>query len=170
MKRPGPGLDRADGEKMTTMVTAERSDSFPMRGPAPASGVATDRRRVISVLFVDDTPALVNLLSGYLQKDGDVMVNTAFCVEEAVEKLKTVSFDVIVTDYNNKEMKGNQLLRYVRDSGSGTPFVYYVLFRIDKYEEEAKKLGGVSFIEKLGPKGPGFVGLSRTIMQVAGRN
>jgi len=155
---------------MLMTIIADGPENRDGEHSSPVSGGERCCRKVVSVLFVDDTPALVNLLSGYLQKDGDVMVNTAFCVEEAIEKLKTVSFDVIVTDYNNKEMKGNELLRHVRNNGGTIPFVYYVLFRIDKYEEEAKKLGGVSFIEKLGPGGPGFLGLSTTIMRLTGRN
>jgi DNA-binding NtrC family response regulator len=147
------------------MVTLNGSEMLPTTPPFSGSDPETGDTRPISVLYVDDTPALVNLICMYLDKDGEMMVDTSFSISEAMNKMRYISYDVIVTDYNNKEEQGNELLRNVRAKGDRIPFVYFVLFRIARYEDEAKQLGQVSFIEKIGNSGTNFNKLRQIILE-----
>jgi DNA-binding NtrC family response regulator len=154
------------------MVTLNGLEILPTTPPFSGSGPDTGDTRTISVLYVDDTPELVNLICMYLDRDGEMMVDTSLSIDEAINKMRYISYDVIVTDYNNTEEKGNELLRNVRAKGERIPFVYFVLFRIAEYEDEAKQLGQVSFIEKIGNSGTNFKKLRKIIFQAVreGRN
>jgi DNA-binding NtrC family response regulator len=147
------------------MVTWNGSETLPTTPPFSGSGPDTGDTRTISVLYVDDTPALANLICMYLDRDGEMMVDTSLSVEEAMNKMRYICYDVIVTDYNNKEEKGIELLRNVRAKGGRIPFVYFVLFRVAMYEDDAKQLGQVSFVEKLGNSATNFNKLRQVILQ-----
>jgi DNA-binding NtrC family response regulator len=123
--------------------------------------------RRISVLYVDESPALANLICMYFDRNGEMMVDTSQSIEGAIDKLRYIAFDVIVTDYNNNERNGNELLRNVRAKGEMIPFVYFVVSRIDELENEAKHLGLVSFIEKMGASGANFAQLRQAICESA---
>ncbi len=101
-------------------------------------------------LFVDESPALANLICMYLQKNGEMTVDTSQSVDDAMNKLRYISYDVIISDYNLTDENGNTLLRSVRAQGERVPFVYFVAFRDSEFENEARHFGQVSFIEKMG--------------------
>jgi len=147
------------------MVTLNGSEILPTTPPFSGSGTDTGNTRTLSVLYVDESPALANLICMYLDRNGEMMVDTSQSVEEAMNKLRYISYDVIVTDYNSREKKGNELLRNVRAKGRRIPFVYFVLFRVTEYEDEAQQLGQVSFIEKMGNSGANFTKLRQAILQ-----
>jgi DNA-binding NtrC family response regulator len=126
--------------------------------------------RLISVLYLDDDPELVNLICMYLERTGDMMVDTSVSFEEAMNKMRYISYDVIVTDYNAKGNNGNELLRNVRAKGERIPFVYFVVFSDSQHENEAKQLKQVSFIEKMGNSGANFSKLRQEILESVSEN
>jgi DNA-binding NtrC family response regulator len=132
----------------------------------PHGGTGGNNRR-ISVLYVDESPALANLICIYLDRNGEMNVDTSQSVEDAMNKLRYISYDVIVTDYNNNERDGNALLRNIRARGEAIPFVYFVVSRVNGFENEAKQFGHVSFIEKMGPSGANLAQLRQAIFQAA---
>jgi DNA-binding NtrC family response regulator len=145
------------------MLKSNGSERLPTTPPFSGSG----NTRRISVLYVDESPALANLICMYLDRNGEMMVDTSQSVEDAMNKLRYIAYDVVVTDYNNKERDGNQLLRNVRAKGEVIPFVYFVVSRMNEFEIEAKQLGQVSFIEKMGPSGANFGQLRQAILKAA---
>ncbi len=60
---------------------------------------------------------------------------------------------LIITDYTISGKDGNALLRTAREQGERVPFVYFVAFRDNEFETEAKHYGRVRFIEKNGKFG-----------------
>ena len=112
-----------------------------------------ENTRTLSVLYVDECPMLLDVVCRYLEKDGEMMVDLSLSVEDAIRKMKYITYDVVVTDYNFEDGSGNSLLAFLRNHGNQVPFVYFVLARSPEIEEEAKKLGRVSFVEKT-HKGP----------------
>ena len=77
--------------------------------PAPAS-VAPQGLRL---LLVDDSPDTVQMLSCLLQAKG-LLVQTASCVRQALEKAQAEPFDVIVTDIGMPGQDGYDLLGLLR--------------------------------------------------------
>jgi len=147
------------------MSTLNGSEILPIPPPLSGSGLTKGNTRTISVLHVDENPALANLICMYLERNGEMTVDTSLSVEEAMNKLRYISYDVIVTDYNSKEKEENEFLRNVRAKGERIPFVYFVVSRVTKYEDEAQQLGQVSFIEKMGNSCANFSKLRQAILQ-----
>jgi PAS domain S-box-containing protein len=80
---------------------------------------------VISVLYVDDEPGLLDLGRIYLEKEGDFSVNTCTSAHDALERLKSVRYDIIVSDYQMPEMDGIAFLKNLKASDNLTPFIIF---------------------------------------------
>jgi DNA-binding NtrC family response regulator len=91
-------------------------------------------------------------------------VDTSQSVEDAMQKIRYISYDVIITDYNITGNDGNVLLRNARAQGERVPFVYFVAFRDYACENEAKQYGQVSFIEKMGNSGANLGKLRQEVL------
>lgn len=89
---------------------------------------------MISVLFIDDNTDLLSQIRTFLEKTGDLKVESAHSIKQAMEKLKNRSFDIIITyeeipDVNGIEfvsdVNGIEFLKYLKSQGNPTPVVLY---------------------------------------------
>lgn len=89
---------------------------------------------MISVLFIDDNTDLLAQIRTFLEKTGDLRVESAHSIKQATEKLKNRTFDVIITyeeipDMNGIEfvsdMNGIEFLKYLKSQGIPTPLILY---------------------------------------------
>jgi PAS domain S-box-containing protein len=89
---------------------------------------------MISVLFIDDNTDLLLQIRTFLEKTGDLRIDSAHSIRQAAEKLKTRSFDIIITygeipEVNGvefvSEMNGIEFLKYLRSQGIPTPVILY---------------------------------------------
>jgi diadenylate cyclase len=87
---------------------------------------------MFSVLFVDDTSDLLIRIRTFLEKSGEIRVDSAHSLKQATEKLKSRNYDVILSydripDVNGiefvSEMNGIEFVRYLRSSGNATPVI-----------------------------------------------
>lgn len=125
----------------------------------------------ISVLYVDENSSLLDIVCRYLEMDGEIMVDTSLSWETAIERMRYIKYDVIVTDYNINNGDGNELLKSVRNLGIMIPVVFFVLFRSDELEKEALQYGNVLFTEKLAMSlGSPFPNLYNTIKKAVSQN
>lgn len=76
----------------------------------------------LRVLLVDDDPAVIRTYEGVLSRHG-ATVERATNGREAAERVKSASFDVIVSDISMPEMTGIQLLKAVRAHDSDVPVI-----------------------------------------------
>jgi len=68
--------------------------------PVPSSyGIETSRTG-ISLLYVDDSPSMLELIKIILEKDYRVDVQTCQCPKIALQILLEEKFDLIISDYN----------------------------------------------------------------------
>ncbi|MEM2123825.1 MAG: tetratricopeptide repeat protein, partial [Methanolinea sp.] len=79
----------------------------------------------ISVLFIDDEPALLEITKLFLERSGELVVDTCRSAIEALEILKSKSYDAIVCDYEMPLMDGIVLLKILRAEGDTTPFIVF---------------------------------------------
>ncbi|MCQ8893831.1 MAG: tetratricopeptide repeat protein [Methanolinea sp.] len=79
----------------------------------------------ISVLFIDDEPALLEITKLFLERSGELCVETCRSAIEALELLKSRAFDAIVSDYEMPMMDGIVLLKILRAQGDLTPFIIF---------------------------------------------
>jgi len=129
------------------MVTSNKTEILPLT--LPPSGTETEKSPLISVLCVDDTVSLTNIVCQYLESGGEMVADAANSVEDAINKMKYSSYDVIVTDYTIEDGGGNALIKNVREHNNQTPFVYFILQKTESLENEAKAYGDVTFIDKI---------------------
>jgi diadenylate cyclase len=87
---------------------------------------------MFSVLFVDDSSDLFIRIRTYLEKSGEIRVDSAHSLKQATEKLKSRNYDLIFSydqmpDVNGiefvSEMNGIEFVKYLRSSGNGTPVI-----------------------------------------------
>ena len=121
---------------------------------------------MISVLYVDDYLPLLDIASRFLEKTGDMVVDTSYSSEEALKKMDCFSFDVVVTDYNLEESVSFDLLRLTRLKGISTPFVFFTTVKNLGIEEEAMQYGPVAFVPKIGTSCSSFEVLEQTIRTI----
>jgi CheY-like chemotaxis protein/Flp pilus assembly protein TadD len=80
---------------------------------------------MISVLLVEDDPAVLELTRIFLERTGSMQVETSRNVPEAIGILKTRSFDVIVSDYMMPQIDGLVFLKMLRMQGDRVPFIMF---------------------------------------------
>jgi CheY-like chemotaxis protein len=78
---------------------------------------------MISVLYVDDEPALLEIGKLFLEKTGQFSVDIITSAQDALSLLKSKDYDVILSDYQMPEMNGIDLLKRVRISGNTIPVI-----------------------------------------------
>ena len=69
--------------------------------------------RAASVLVVDDSATMRGIVSGMLRNLGAIHVDQASSGEEAITKIRTCDFTLIISDWNMAPMDGLSLLRAV---------------------------------------------------------
>src|SRR4029450_11195356 len=77
----------------------------------------------IRVLLVDDERALTNLVRMALQYEGGE-IDVAHDAQEAVDKYRANTPDIIVLDIMLPDMDGLGVLQQIRDSGTYTPTLF----------------------------------------------
>ena len=74
------------------------------------------------ILLVDDEPAMLQTLRIILTSDG-YEVETAWSSKEALGIVNQERFDLVITDFNMPEMKGDELALLIKEQWPGTPVV-----------------------------------------------
>ncbi len=104
----------------------------------------------MKILIVDDMDVNLDLLEARLEGSGYEVISAKNGIE-ALEILKTDSFDMIISDILMPKMDGYQLCRECKkdDTLRNIPFVYYTATYKDKKDEQfALSLGADRFIVK----------------------
>jgi PAS domain S-box-containing protein len=80
---------------------------------------------MISVLYVDDEPGLLEIGKLFLERSGLFSVDTVTSAPEALEVIREKGYDAIISDYQMPEMNGIEFLKQVRASGFTLPFIIF---------------------------------------------
>lgn len=126
-------------------------------------------QRVISVLYIDDEPALTDPVRAYLERRGNFSVDTLTSARVALEKIRTTAYDVIVSDYQMPGMDGIALLKELRRSGNRTPFIIFTGKGHEDVIIEAYNEGADFYIPKGGNPKAMFIDLTQKITQIVTR-
>ncbi|MCQ8894409.1 MAG: response regulator [Methanolinea sp.] len=105
---------------------------------------------MITVLFVDDEPALLDVSRLYLEKTGDLKVDLCYSAEQALERLRERSYDVVVSDYEMPGMDGISFLKVLRRIGDQTPFIIFTGKGREHVVIEALNNGADFYLQKGG--------------------
>ena len=80
---------------------------------------------MLSVLYVDDDPSLLNLGKIFLEMSGKLRIDTAASVGEALDKVQRRKYDGIISDYEMPGINGLEFLRHVRCHYRDLPFILF---------------------------------------------
>ncbi|MDO8872062.1 MAG: PAS domain S-box protein [Methanoregula sp.] len=114
---------------------------------------------MISILYVDDEPALLELGKLFLERSKNFTVDTAVSGAEAITKLQSGHYDGIISDYQMPEMDGIAFLKYVRTHYEYLPFVLFTGRGREEVVIEALNNGADFYIQKGGDPISQFVEL-----------
>jgi len=125
---------------------------------------------MISVLYVDDEPDLLELATIFLTQSGDMEITSATSAPDALALLSGRRFDAIVADYQMPDMDGIEFLITVRASFGDIPFILFTGRGREEVVIRAIEHGADAYLQKGGDPRPQFTELAHKIRQVVRRN
>lgn len=124
---------------------------------------------VISLLYVDDEPALLELSKQYLERSGNFIVTIASGPPEAIRMLLEHSYDAIISDYEMPEMDGIEFLKHLRAEGNAIPFLIFTGRGREDVVIEALNNGADFYIQKGGDPRSQFAALINMVRYAVSR-
>jgi PAS domain S-box-containing protein len=124
---------------------------------------------MFSVLYVDDEPDLLEIGKLFLERLGDVTIDTAGSAYDGLKKITRLHYDAIVTDYEMPGMDGIELLKHLRSGGNDIPVIIFTGRGRESVAIEALNNGADFYLQKSGNIEAQYRELKNMIMQVARR-
>ncbi len=103
-----------------------------------------------SILLVDDDQSFLEILACALKNKG---INSVLAsgVDEAIDLINKIKFDLICSDYEMGEKNGLDLLKHLRKEYNTTKFIMLTGHDDSKLQYEVECNNGI-FLEKLQPE------------------
>ena len=105
---------------------------------------------MISILYVDDENALLEVTKMYLETSEKLVVDIVESANKGLEKLRSSLYDVIVSDYQMPEMDGIAFLKAVRSQSLDIPFILFTGRGREEIVIEAISNGADFYLQKGG--------------------
>lgn len=124
---------------------------------------------MITVLYVDDEPDLLEIGKIFLEQMGDFSVTTVESASAAFEILKTEHFNAIISDYQMPGTDGLEFLKQVRLIDSEIPFILFTGRGREDVVVRALNLGADFYLQKGGEPKSQYAELAHKIRQATGK-
>jgi PAS domain S-box-containing protein len=118
---------------------------------------------MISVLYVDDEIALLEICKLFLERTGEFSVHTECSPQQALDSLREGGYDAVVSDYQMPEMDGIEFLKKVRESGNSIPFITFTGKGREEIAIAAFENGADFYLQKGGDPKSQFAELAHKI-------
>jgi len=103
-----------------------------------------------SLLYVDDDETMLGVNKIFLEKTGEYSVDIATSAHEALDRIASADYDLILSDYQMPEMDGIELLKEVRIRHGNLPFIIFTGKGREEVVMEAVN-NGVDYYVQKGP-------------------
>jgi PAS domain S-box-containing protein len=117
----------------------------------------------ISVLYVDDESAFLEIGKLYLERTNEFSVTTASSVSAALDRLRSHGIQAIVSDYKMLGIDGIGFLKQVRATDKHIPFILFTGKGREEIAIEAFENGADFYLQKGGAPKPQFAELMSKI-------
>jgi CheY-like chemotaxis protein len=125
---------------------------------------------MISVLYVDDEPALLEIGAFFLEGSGLMHVDCIDSAHEALKMIGTTRYDAVVSDYQMPGMDGIAFLKELREDYPDLPFIIFTGKSREEIVIEALNSGADYYIQKGGEPQPQFAELAHCIRRSVERH
>jgi len=123
---------------------------------------------MIHILLVDDDKDILDIMRLDLEDDPAFAVDTCSASTEALEKVRTKTYDVIVADWRMPVMNGTELIRQLRGNGCASLVILYSGHNIGSDIRAAMESGADYYIHRGGDPDSEFTQLRQIIRKSAG--
>jgi PAS domain S-box-containing protein len=124
----------------------------------------------LRILHVDDDPSVLEISKQILMEiNGGFEIDCACCVDEALKKLVTSYYDVIISDYEMPQKDGLQFLKELREQKNTIPFILFTGKGREEVAIKALNLGADGYINKQGAPETVYGELAHGIKQSVAR-
>lgn len=120
---------------------------------------------MISLLYVDDEPELLDLCKIFLEKEGEFSVVTVTSAKEGLQILSEGMIDAVVSDYQMPFMDGIEFLKQVRTKFDDIPFILFTGKGREEVAVQAINNGADFYLQKGGDPRAQFSELSHKVRQ-----
>jgi DNA-binding response OmpR family regulator/Flp pilus assembly protein TadD len=103
---------------------------------------------MLSVLLIDDEPALLEMIKIMSERSNDMSVVTAQSAKEGLKILLGKTFDAFIVDYDMPEINGIEFLKIIRSKGDTTPVIIFTAVGHEHAAIEALNNGANFFLIK----------------------
>ncbi|PVX23263.1 MAG: hypothetical protein CW691_11105 [Candidatus Bathyarchaeum sp.] len=118
--------------------------------PLPNGRTDKNKKTSIKVLCVDDEASFLTSTKQLLEMVTPFHVDIACSVTDALEKLKSEVFDVVVSDYQMPEKSGLDFLKELRENNNDIPFILFTGRGREEVAVKALNLGADRYFNKFG--------------------
>lgn len=119
----------------------------------------------VRVLHVDDEVGFLKVAKQCLEMHGALQIETASSVDEAMEKMKKKTYDVVVSDYQMPEKDGIDFLKELREKDKTVSFIMFTGRGREEVAIRALNLGADRYLNKTGDPETVYGELAHSIRQ-----
>ncbi|MFZ1128737.1 PAS domain S-box protein [Methanoregula sp.] len=120
---------------------------------------------MISILYVDDEPGMLDIGKLFLERGGQFSVDIITSAPAALTLLDSKKYDAVIADYQMPEMDGIEFLKRVRTSGNIIPFILFTGRGREDIVIQALNAGADFYLQKGGEPVSQFTELAHQVSQ-----
>ncbi len=124
---------------------------------------------MISILLADDQEELLDITKLFLERDGEIQVDTTPSATIAIEMLRKKKYDAIVSDYEMPTMDGIEFLKTIKRERMKKPFIIFTGRSREDIVIEALNTGADFYLQKGSDPKVQFAELKNMITQAVMR-
>ena len=119
--------------------------------------------RILSVLYVDDEPDLLEIGKMFLERSAEYTIDTSVSAADALIRLEQKKYDAIISDYQMPGMDGIKFLQLLRNRGDTIPFIIFTGRGREEVILEALNSGVDFYLQKGGDPKAQFAELQNIV-------
>ncbi len=124
---------------------------------------------MITILYVDDEPDFVDLCRIYLKNQEDFYIDACDFAYDALQKIASTPYDIIISDYQMPGMNGIEFLKHIRSDYGDIPFILFTGRGREDVVIDALNNGADFYLQKGSDTTPLFAELVHMIYRAVDR-